>query len=543
MGIVQTQQNYSAGSLREKLLMDFGWRFHLGNASSIEGDFEYGSGALYAKAGMAVGAVKPDFNDSLWRVVDLPHDWVVELGFVQSKDNDVLYHGFKPVGRQFPKTSIGWYRKAFAIPKSDEGRRIIVQFDGVARDCTVWLNGNILGRNLSGYSDFSFDISDYVRYGGSNVLVVRVDATQYEGWFYEGAGIYRHVWLLKNEPVHIPQYGLFVHTTVEEKRAAVHVQTDVVNQGDTTTSIEVESIILDHAGKQVARHTTTRETLQSWKSSQRQQSITVSNPHLWDLDDPYLYSLVSKVRADGKLVDSLVTPFGVRSIRFDNERGFFLNGRHVKIKGVCCHQDHAGVGSALPDRLQYYRIERLKEMGCNAYRSSHNPPTPELLEACDRLGMLVMDENRLLGSSSEIMSQFERLILRDRNHPSVILWSLGNEEWGVQNDDIGKRFALSMLQRLQELDPTRIATYAANNGNRFEGVNSVLAMRGFNYMNIMDIDKYRRDHPDQLAIGSEEASTLCTRGIYTDDTLRGYLRDYDINKPSWGSTAEQWWKF
>ncbi|NJD22253.1 MAG: glycoside hydrolase family 2 protein [Melioribacter sp.] len=273
------------------------------------------------------------------------------------------------------------------------------------------------------------------------------------------------------------------------------------------------------------------------------QKLNVSNPKLWSIEEPNLYKLVSEIKADGKIIDIVETEFGIRTIRWDKDKGFFLNGKHVVIKGMCNHQDHAGVGSALPDRLQYYRIERLKEMGVNAYRTSHNPPTIELLEACDRLGVIVMDENRLMGSTPEFTDQFEHLILRDRNHPSVFVWSIGNEEWKIQNNDVGKRIAQSLIRIQKKLDPTRLATYAANNGNQYEGINSVLLIRGFNYMNISNIDKYRKEHPGQILFGSEEASTLCTRGIYENDSTKGYVDDYDHNKPGWGALAEPWWKF
>ena len=530
-------------TVREKLLLDRGWKFHFGDASNLKEDFDFGLGATFAKAGEAVGAVQPNFNDSTWRTVDLPHDWAVDLDFVRVKDNDVMSHGYKPVGRQFPKSTIGWYRRALFIPKEDEGRRLMVKFDGVFRDCIVWLNGHYLGNNLSGYSEFGYDITDYVRYGEKNVLVVRVDVSQYEGWFYEGAGIYRHTWLIRTEPVHVPEYGVFVHTDLSKGAADVHAGTDIINQSETGASCELLTLILDERGKSIAASTSKEISLQGAERKTVRQDINVSSPHLWSLESPYLYKLVSIVKSRGATVDSLATAFGIRTVRLDKDKGFFLNDKPVKIKGTCNHQDHAGVGSALPDRLQYYRIERLKEMGCNAYRTSHNPPTNELLEACDKLGMLVLDENRLMGSSPEMMGQFERLVMRDRNHPSVVLWSLGNEEWMIQDSDVGKRIAQSLIERLRQLDPSRLYTYAANNGNTFNGINSVLPIRGFNYMTVSDIDKYRKDHPDQILLGSEEASTLCTRGIYANDTARGYVSEFDINAPGWGATAEKWWKF
>ncbi len=543
MSRAKSDWHNQAGLVREQLLLDPGWKFHLGDASDPKGDFDYGLGASFAKAGEAVGAVNPNFNDSTWRTLDVPHDWAVELDFVNINDEDVKSHGYKPTGRQFPKTTIGWYRRSFLIPKEDEGRRLVVKFDGVFRDCIVWLNGHYLGNNLSGYSEFSYDITDYASYGGKNVLVVRVDASQYQGWFYEGAGIYRHTWLIKTGPVHVAEYGTFVHCDVANGSATVHAETDLVNQGTAEVSADLASFILDERGKFVTSAGTQEIAVGEGGRKTIRQELAVPNPKLWSLDSPHLYSLVSIVKSGGVIADSVSTVFGIRTLRFDKDKGFFLNDQPVKIKGVCCHQDHAGVGSALPDRLQYFRIERLKEMGCNAYRTSHNPPTRELLDACDRLGMLVLDENRLLGSSPEMIGQFEKLVLRDRNHPSVVLWSLGNEEWIIQNSDLGKRIVLSLIQKLKTLDPTRLYTYAANNGNHFEGINSVLPIRGFNYMTISDIDKYRKDHPDQILLGSEEASTLCTRGIYANDTARGYVCDYDVNAPGWGAIAEKWWSF
>jgi beta-galactosidase len=530
-------------SPRETLSLDAAWRFHLGSASSPANDFEFGLGTAFAKAGEAVGAVKIDFSDSSWRIVDLPHDWAVEQEFVNVNDDAVKSHGYRPIGRQFPATTVGWYRRSFSIPVTDRNRRLAVKFDGVFRDCIVWLNGHYLGNNLSGYSEFLYDITDYVRFGEKNVFVVRVDASQYEGWFYEGAGIYRHAWLLKYDPLHIPEYGVYVHTAVNGSNAVVTLETQVKNDRDAPAQVVVQTTLLDEQNNPAGSATSDPVSLPRFGSATVTQTVQVSKPLLWSLETPHIYRAVSQIVRGADMVDQRQTQFGIRTILFDKDRGFFLNGKPVKIKGVCCHQDHAGVGSALPDRLQYYRIERLKEMGCNAYRTSHNPPTVELLEACDRLGMLVMDENRLLGSSPEYMKQFETLVLRDRNHPSVIIWSLGNEEWMIQNTDLGKRIALSLMHRLEQLDPTRLCTYAANNGNQFEGINSVLPVRGFNYMTISDIDKYRQEHPDQILIGSEEASTVCTRGIYANDTAKGYVSDYDVNTPSWGATAEKWWSF
>jgi beta-galactosidase len=529
---------------RKALLMDMGWRFHLGNAASAEKDFGFGPGWMFAKSGAKEGPLKTDFNDSSWRRVDLPHDWAVELDFVKDEAWQTGTRGFKPLGRDFPETSIGWYRKAFVIPSSEKGKRFELHFDGVFRDCIVWLNGHYLGNNLSGYSEFTYDITDVVGYNSENVVVVRVDATMNEGWFYEGAGIYRHVWLVEHASLHTPEYGTFVWSQIHDNDATVNIESTVINQAADSTHCSIEFSIEDEKGNTVASGTTASMMVGSFQRNTIVQKINIHKPLLWSIDEPHLYSLVSKIKSNDVVVDRTETTFGIRSLVFDKDRGFFLNGKRVEIKGVCCHQDHAGVGSALPDRLQYYRIEKLKAMGVNAYRTSHNPPTKELLEACDKLGMLVLDENRLLESSPEFIGQFERLILRDRNHPSVFLWSIGNEEWLIQGTEQAKNIALSLIRTQRNLDPSRTCTYAGNNGNQFEGINSVIPVRGFNYINnTNDVDAYHKEHPDQPLLGTEEASTVVTRGIYTTDSTRGYLQDYDLNRPPWGATAEQWWKF
>ncbi|HYS53068.1 MAG TPA: beta-galactosidase GalA [Thermoanaerobaculia bacterium] len=519
----------TAADQREALLLDFGWKFHFGDAASPADDFGFGSDhAAYAKAGVAPAPAQLKFDDSGWRTLNLPHDWAVELDFVNGDKFPLRSHGYKPIGRQFPKTSIGWYRRTFVVSSEDRGRRLAIKFDGVFRDSIAWLNGHFLGRNASGYSEFTFDVTDYVLFGEKNVLTVRVDATQYEGWFYEGAGIYRHVWLLKCPPLHIPPYGVFVRS----EGGKVTITTQIVNDSESpVTATLVSSVIGDNSvSDSVALSPHQEKTVT--------QSMEISNPQLWSLESPHLYTLVSSIGTD-----RVESRFGIRTISFDKEKGFFLNGKRVEIKGTCNHQDHAGTGIALPDALQEFRIRRLKEMGANAYRTSHNPPTPELLDICDRSGMLVLDENRLMGSTPELLENLRRLILRDRNHPSVILWSLGNEEWSMQNTDVGAAIARTMKRLQKELDPTRLSTYAADNGDRYEGINSVVDVRGVNYIGRGDIDKYHREHPDQPMVGTEEASAYCTRGVYANDAGRGFMSDYDVNAPDYGATAERWWKF
>jgi beta-galactosidase len=536
-----TKDNSDSVSAREVLSLDPGWKFQLGDAATPEGDFGFGLDYSFSKAGRASGPADRDFNDSTWRTVNIPHDWAVELDFVKSDNVILTSHGYRPLGRQYPKTSIGWYRRTIEIPKTDEGRRITIKFDGVFRDCMVWLNGHFLGRNFSGYTEFNFDISDYLNYGSKNILVVRVDATQPEGWFYEGAGIYRHVWLIKTSPLHIPLYGTYVTTEVKDNNSNINIQTKILNCG-AKGECSLISMILDNNGGEVGNIVNNSIIVNSYDEKNLTQSIKLNNPHLWSLNDPYMYKLVQCVKSGNKIIDRTETNIGIRTVRFDKDNGFFLNGERVEIKGTCNHQDHAGVGSALPDGLQYYRIKKLKEMGSNAYRTSHNPPTPELLDACDKLGMLVMDENRYLGSTEEYESQFAKLIQRDRNHPSVIIWSIGNEEKRVHADSVGRRIAESLIRIQEKYDPSRTSTYAANNGAQHEGINSIIPVRGFNYY-MFDIDKYRKEHPDKILWGSEIASALSTRGEYSNDSVKCYLSDYDVNIPSHGEKTEEWWKF
>lgn len=512
--------------------MDFGWKFKFGRPLDVDG-------SAFVKAGSS-GEYGVRAVDSDWRTVDLPHDWVVELPFVANGD---LSHGCRPVGKAFPETSIGWYARRFDVPRQDLGRRLSMEFDGVFRDCRVWLNGYYLGRSESGYSPFAFDITDYANYGGSNRLVVRVDATQFEGWFYEGAGIYRHVWLTKTAPVHVPQWGTFVTSEVKGGSAKVTARVKVANDGREPADITVTSTITDADGKVLGRADSPRGRLDASKETEIVQTFDLPRPRLWSPETPYLYSVVSTVKSGQIEVDRYTTPFGIRIIGFDPDKGFILNGKPYVLKGTCNHQDHAGVGSALPDRLQYYRIERLKEMGCNAIRTSHNPPTPELLEACDRLGMLVMDENRLLGTTPEYKDQLEKLIRRDRNHPSVFIWSIGNEEFAVQDGEGGARVAQTMCDIAHRLDPTRLTTYAGNNGGQYEGVNKIVDVRGWNYAVGPGMDDYHKAHPQQFQVGTEQASTLGTRGEYTNDPGRCFMSAYDDNEPGWGSTAENWWTF
>jgi beta-galactosidase len=523
----------AADSPREKLLMDKAWKFHLGD--------DWGTGENLMKAGISNGPADSTFCDAAWRVVDLPHDWVVELPFDPKADRS---HGYRQIGKAYPANSVAWYRRTFELPKEDADKRIWLDFDGVYRDAIVFVNGYRIGRHESGYSSFRYDITDIANFGGQNVVAVRVDASEFEGWFYEGAGIYRHVWLEKTAPLAIGPDGIFIYSqfpnNVPVGPAEIHIETKLVDSQDAGARATVSSKIVSPEGKSVAAIQQEAD-LQPWMEEEAKSTVNLPDPELWSPESPNLYKLITTVSSAGAVVDREETEFGIRTVAWDPVKGFLLNGKPYVIKGTCNHQDHAGVGSALPDALQYFRIAKLKEMGSNACRTSHNPPTPELLDACDRLGMLVMDENRLLGSTPENMELLQDLILRDRNHPGVFLWSIANEEH-VQASPAAARMAATMQRMIHRLDPTREVTAAVNAGDVFTGIDSVIDVRGWNYHLGQDVDNYHREHPAQPEFGSEQASTVTTRGIYANDAAHGYVAAYDGN-PLAGKGAEYWWSF
>jgi beta-galactosidase len=319
------------------------------------------------------------------------------------------------------------------------------------------------------------------------------------------------------------------------------VSTEVTNESDVDVVGRVHAALVDATGKTVATAVSESAPIVAREGHTFAMQTRVGRPQLWSLETPNLYRAVTTLEIDGKTVDQDATTFGIRTLRFDADQGFLLNGRPVKIKGTCNHQDHAGVGEAIPDRIQGYRLERLKWMGSNGCRTSHNPPTAEFLDACDRMGMLVMDETRMMSSNPEGLSELERLIKRDRNHPSVVIWSLGNEE-PEQGNTRGARIVLTMRTLQRKLDPSRVSTTAMNNGYGGVGVSTIVDVQGFNY-NDGKIDAYHKEHPQQPMIGTETASTLATRGIYANDKSRGYMSAYDSEKPAWGNTAEEWWSF
>lgn len=543
--------------VRRRIRFDENWKFTFGNAKEPSKDLDYAYYHYY-KAKADEGKFSTiSFDDGGWKTVTLPHDWAVTLPF---SEKAYKTHGYKALGPDFPETSVAWYRKKFTVPAGDSGKRFEIRFDGVFRESRFWINGIYLGSNMSGYTGVGFDITDFIEFDKENVITVRVDATQIEGWFYEGAGIYRHVWLNVYDNLHLVPEDVFVYTEAVSPAgtlpasAKLSVNTKVNNEGEENKTFSLQYEVFDRNGKSVAKLDSAPFSTPSGGNTEIKEHICVENPTLWDTEKPYLYTLATRVITSDGAVDEVKTRFGIRTFRYEKD-GFYLNDRKVRIKGLCVHQDHAGIGTAMVDEMQYYRVGLLRAMGANAYRTAHNPPAPELLDACDSLGMLVLDETRLLNSSKEYLRQFEDLIKRDRNHACIFMWNLGNEEEAVQRTSIGKRIARTMIRRQKELDPSRTCTYGGSLGNIKSGVNEVIPVRGFNY-NLSALEDYENEHPDQPIIGTEVASTVCTRGVYLSgkelkkvgvfsgifmaDTTRAVLSDQDFSYPSWASTAEQW---
>jgi beta-galactosidase len=530
----------AVNAFRQRLLLNFGWRFHLGDACDAAKDFGLGSGSQgnFQKTGGFLPASSLGFDDGDWKPVDLPHDWAIDLPF--TNDPALEGKGFYPLGRNYPATSIGWYRLAFELPAGDRGKRISLEFDGAYRETMVALNGFYIGRHTGGYDPFRFDVTDFLNYGGRNVLVVRVDATESDGWFYEGAGIYRHVWLVKTNPVHVRQWGTFVASEMKAGVATLTIRTEVRNDGQAAVDVRVVSTIVDPVERPAGKAVTLSAAIAVGAEQTYEQKMTVTKPQLWSLEDRNLYTLVTEVRAGGEVVDRCETLFGIRTIKFDAQKGLLLNGEPVKVKGTCNHQDHAGLGAALPDAVHYYRVRRLREMGSNALRTSHNPPTPALLDACDDLGMLVLDETRMMSSNAEGLSQFENLVRRDRNRPSVFMWSMGNEE-ATANTERGRQILTAMKAVATRLDGTRPVTTAPTGAIGTGGL-AVCDVIGYNYAD-PGAEDYHNSHPGKPVIGTETVSAVGTRGIYATDYNKGYVAAYDPFTTTGRASAEGWWRF
>ncbi len=513
--------------------MDREWRFHRGE---LEQEQKNSHSASYAssKSGAADGAASTQFADGDWRLLDLPHDYFAESEFSK---NNLLSHGYRD-------RCNAWYRKTFALSTDLIGKQLLLCFDGTAVNAEFYFNGSLLERSFSAYTETFFDVTDRARCepGEYNVLAVHIRGMETEGWWYEGAGIYRHVRLYAKDSLHIAHNGIYGKPVLKpgtKNSWTVEVQTEVENSDYDTAQTAIVHAALYDGETLVAQSTAAPAVCPFTSVTPVKQKLSVSRPTRWDVDHPQLYTLRVSVEKNGQIVDEDTVRIGFRTFHIDAEKGFFLNDRPLKIKGTCNHQDHAGVGVAVPDSVQYYRIRRLKEMGCNAYRCSHNLPAREILDACDELGLIVMDENRRFETREEVLHYLDIMVKRDRNHPSVIFWSLFNEE-PLQNTDEGARIYRRMKSRVLHLDDTRLLTGAIN--GTMAGAGMYMDVTGINYA-IHSIAAYHAQNPTQPMIGSENNSAVTTRGCYETDMEQYQLTSFDEKAVPWGQTVRQTWDF
>ena len=486
--------------------LDKDWHFlrgDLARTNRLGGMDDYRPRVHWTKTGRHEPSL-PTYDVSNWKAIRLPHDWAMEG--LPDPTTDVN-HGSRVGG-------VAWYRRIFSFPAEDAGQRAWLEFEGVYRDCEVWVNGAFAGANRGGYIGFRIDISELVRPGADNAVAIRVDANEFEGWWYEGAGIYRHVRLLTAPPIHLVHDGIRTRTQLVNSHAKVEITAEIVQISGATETVDLEVLLHDATGQQTA-NTTGTCLVPGNGTTEIHLSCTVPSAQLWTPENPYLYTLSIILKKNRGRIDKIVLPIGLCTVAVDAERGFLLNGVPLKLKGVSCHQDFAGVGVALPDGIQIHRVKLLKKMGANAYRTAHHAPSPALLDACDRLGLLVLDETRIFSTSDEALSQLGRLVRRDRNHPCVAMWSLGNEEMEVQGTDVGARIARRMRTLVHQLDGTRPVTLAMN-GDWFGPLAAdptCIDVVGFNY-SPGQYDEFHRQRPQRPLIGSETAAGLTTRGVY-----------------------------
>lgn len=476
-------------ALLSLFLFNNGWSFHLGDAASMSEDFAHGTQyfthmAKY-RSWSGIDATSLEFaQDSSWTTVNLPHDWVVDLPYSSEASHS---HGYKCIGWKYPQNSVGWYRKEFEVPASDKGKVVTVEFEGIFRSSEIYINGVYIGHERSGYASRWYDLSDYLRYGERNVIAVRVDASLEEGWYYEGAGIYRNVWLrVSDGPVAIRPHSLRINGT---EVGCDYVCMPGIDRGSISSRVRW----FDATGREVAR---------------------LTRP--WSLEDPYLYTVQVDIYYNGELSDSVSEKYGVRTTSFDPEQGFLLNGSKVFLKGANVHLDAAGVGVGVPDELWRWRIARLKEFGFNAIRTAHNPASPSMLRVCDEMGVLVLEEVRQYGAYPEALELLRNMIERDRNHPCVIAWGMGNEEWGVQGD--GTAVTRRAVEYAHELDPLRPTTYGNSGGEYL--IDDEVDVPGYNYIRQNRVDQDHAAHPSRSAIGTEET---------TGGGVRGARGEFDID--------------
>jgi beta-galactosidase len=534
-----------ADASRQALNFDKGWKFQR------EEDIE--------------AAVNTGFNDTKWKKLDLPHDWAIE-GFLKPKKQkkespfDETADGGSANG--FLPGGIGWYRKTFSVPASFKEKMVSIEFDGIYMDSDVWINGKLLGNHPYGYTGFSYDLTPYLKYGNEeNTIAVRVNVKQQCTRWYSGAGIYRHVRLVGTDPMHIAKWGTYITTPdISDEEAKVRIETTVENAGDSAVEFKLENSVVDRNNTICAKQGSS-ESIGAKSSKIVVREFKISKPLLWSVEEPNIYSAISRVIVNNEEKDKYASTFGIRAIKFTDDGGFFLNGKHVPIKGVCLHHDEGYLGTAVHKRAIERQIQIMKGMGCNAIRTSHNPPDPMLLEYCDKMGMLVMDEafdewkeNKTTFGYGRFFdkwaaSDITTMIHRDRNHPCIIIWSIGNEiaeQWAGRPEDAGAR-AKMLADICHKEDPIRPITAACNNVEQAiqKGIGGQLDVFGINY----NPWAYKKEQGKRKLIGTETASDVSTRGeynlveedgkVFPEPKLNNQCSSYDDFAPDWAVVAWQ----
>lgn len=514
--------------MADRISLDKGWRLHVGEIPQEPTPLK---SPMYTEAKLEHRRTGPaaryyddrsDFysdpgliTHTEWRSVDVPFDYILE-GKPDPSENQAL--------GCFPYVN-AWARRHFTPGSECAGKRVSICFEGVSIHCEVWFNGCYVTGSLSGYAPFEADITDLIEPERDNVLAVHILTDDHESWWYEGAGIYRHVWLEIASPVSIDHRGVFIHPEKTGSAWNVPVDVEVRNDGFSDAGVTAVTVLRDPEGREVAR-TRAEGAVRQGERTVLSSTCAVTSPELWDTDSPSLYTAETELFSGDALSDTSRVRFGFRTAVFDPDRGFFLNGRHLKLKGVCCHQDFGLTGKAVPERMQKYKLQLLKQMGANAYRTAHYPHHEYTMDMMDELGILVMDETRLCSSAPEGIRQLETLVKRDRNHPCVILWSLGNEE-PLHSTDVGKRVLLSMRRAVRRLDTSRPVTCAVDRDVLTAPALDAVDVIGINY-NLDDWDRIHALHPDKPFVVTENSASGTTRGWYhADDPRLGYVNGYD----------------
>lgn len=526
-----TALSMNAENQRETYLLDKGWKFHYGDIALPKLTSHHN---VYktVKAGNTRGVTGFNYDTSSWETVDLPHDAILNGDIDESA---LLSSGFLP-------RKISWYRRNFRLEESDRDKTVWLYFDGIGGISTIYVNGQEMEHLSNGYIGRRVNISDIAHYGDKpNVISVKSDAREPQGWWYEGGGVYRHVWLYKTHKLHVDQFGVYVNPQkVDDDEWETNVETTIESEINEDATVEITSTIIDAAGEEIESETD-ELFIKARKKAILKQVIDIDEPALWDIDSPSLYTIKTVVKKGGEIIDTHSQRYGYRTIEFTADKGIFLNGRYIKMQGVCQHQDHAGIGVAITDEIRKFRIARLKEMGVNAYRCSHNPPGPEVLKYCDELGMLVMNENRFFNSATEYLEQLREQVLRDRNNPSNIMWSLFNEE-GWQGDERGRKIVERMSYLVKEYDTSRPVTGAQSGGYNKVGAFATADILGMNY-SLNKHELARELFPDKHVYGSENVSHFSTRGEFETDRENNIFNNYDQHHAAWGSTLRHAWKY